>query len=319
MTKRSVFSLGAIVLVLISGISYPGFGVLKMDPFADHITATMTLPEAGGVGVGTPVLLSGIEVGAVTAVGKTAAGIEIALRLDDSPRIPTASTVRIENLSALGEPYIEFEPIKDTAPYISDNQRIDAASVQLPMTIPEVSVRVVEVLDQLDPKIISALVQTVDTATTGTENEIPRLEHASKLLAATILSRTDTIRQLLIDLQTIGGDMAWAGPALTAGGPEWADIGARLTHAITVTTRSFDKGIQPGDFLQPDGLVPFLHDLTAYLEKIGPRTAAQLPALRPLFDASRNAAGQLDLGVLITQALNTVSPDGTVRLRINVK
>ncbi|MFI6998211.1 MlaD family protein [Nocardia sp. NPDC050175] len=319
MKTSSVFSLGAILLVLISGIGYLGFVVLQMNPLTGHITATMTLPGSGGIGVGSPVLLSGLEAGKVTSVRKIASGVEITLHLQDSPPIPVASTVRIENLSALGEPYIEFEAERNTGPYIRDNQSIDTGTAQLPMTIPEVSERVVKVLQQLDPKTIAELVGTADVALTGTDNEIPRLARSTTLLAATLLSRTSTIRQLLTDLQTLGSDMNWTGPSLAAGGPEWADLGRQLADAIAVTAHSFDKGIQPAAYLQQDGLVAFLHDLTTYLEKIGPRTAAQLPALRPLLDSARDSAAQLDLGALLSQALSTVGTNNAVRLQIHVK
>ena len=140
-----------------------------------------------------------------------------------------------------------------------------------------------------------------------------------RVLAATILSRSGVMHQLLTDLQTLGGNMDWLGPGLAASGPEWLDLGSRLATGIAVTTRSFNKGIQPDLFLQPDGAVPFLHDLTAYMEKIGPRTAGQLPALRPLFQAARDSVAQIDLSGLLTQALSTIGPNDTVRLQINVK
>ncbi|MEV6071391.1 MlaD family protein [Nocardia sp. NPDC052001] len=314
-----MFSFGAIVLVLVVGVCYLAFGVLRFNPLAHHLTTTMTVPDSGGIGVGSPVLLSGTDVGTVTTIRKVASGVEITLRLADSPRIPIASTVRIENLSALGEPYVEFDPERAGAPYLADGQVIEARTVRLPTTVPKLSVRAVELLKQLDPTAIRALIDTLDTATAGTSTAMPRLQRSTELLAATILSRTATIHSLLADLQTMGADMDWAGTALTAGGPEWTDIGVRLGAAIPVTAASFAKGIQPGPMMGPDGLVPFLHDLTAYLAKIGPRTAAQLPALQPLLDSTRDVAARIDLGALITQALNTVGPDGAVHLEIHVK
>lgn len=66
-------SLGGIVAITVLGASYLTFGVVRADPFADYNRTTMVLTDSGGLGVGSPVLLTGLEVGRVTAVRHTAA------------------------------------------------------------------------------------------------------------------------------------------------------------------------------------------------------------------------------------------------------
>ncbi|WP_084524084.1 MlaD family protein [Nocardia inohanensis] len=315
----SIASLTAMLAVLLLGASYLTFGLLRFDPFAEHITARLLLANSGTVRDGTPVLLTGIEVGRVTEVHKVADGVEVRFRIDEDFRVPATSAVRIENLSALGEPYIEFRPASDAGPYLSDNQLLDARTVAAPMLIPDLSAKVVQVVGQFDPKAIANLVATLDRAFAGTEGQLPRVERASTLLAATVLSRTSLIRQLLTDLQTAGADMAWTGPALADSGPYWSLFATRVDSLVTTASRLFEVGDSPDDYLRGDGLVPFLKQLDEFLAKNGPGFAQLAPMLRPMITQTTDAIAPLDISALISTALATVGDDGTVHLQVGVK
>ncbi|PXX58459.1 virulence factor Mce-like protein [Nocardia tenerifensis] len=315
----SLLSLAAIAGVLVLGIGYLSFGVLHLDPFHDRHTVRILLANSGGVGTGSPVLLSGVPAGKVAGVSTVASGVELRLDLHARYRIPAASELRIEALSALGEPYVEFDPPNQNGPYLADGQLIDARTTALPMSIPQVAVRAVQLMRQFDPEAISSLVGTIDTAITGTRGHMPAIEHASTLLAATILSRTDLIRQLLTDMQTLGGDMNWTGPALDTSGPQWAGFGASLDRLIVAASGLYSIGDSPADYNTGEGIVPFLQRLDALLWKIGPQLTDLAPALRPLMDTAAESGSQIDLGALISQALATVGSDGAIHLRINLK
>ncbi|WP_067824638.1 MlaD family protein [Nocardia inohanensis] len=315
----SVASLGAIAAVLLIGAGYLTFGLLRFDPLGEHTDARLLLLDSGTVGPRTPVLLTGIEVGEVTAVHKVTDGVEVQFRLDGEYRVPAASAVRIENLSALGEPYIEFRPTSEAGPYVADGQLLDLRKTRAPTRIPELATKVVAVVNQFDPKTITGLVNTFDQALAGTESEVPRLERANKLLAATILSRTDVLRRLLTDLQTAGADMDWAGPGLAESGPYWGLLGERLDQLISTASGIFEVGNAPADYLNGDGIVPFLKRLDAFLAEHGPELAPLVPALRPLTDRAVSAVAPLDISALISTALAAVSADGAVRLQPGAK
>ena len=315
----SLLSLAAIAGVLVLGIGYLSFGVLHLDPFHDRHTVRMLLANSGGVGAGSPVLLSGVPVGKVSAVSAVASGVELRLDLQAPYRIPAASGIRIEALSALGEPYVEFDPHNQNGPYLADGQLIDARTTTLPMSIPQVAVRAVQLMHQFDPQTISSLVKTLDTAITGTRGDMPAIEHASTLLAATILSRTDLIHRLLTDMQTLGADMNWAGPDLATSGPQWQGFGTSLDRLIVAASGLYSIGNSPSDYNTGDGIVPFLQRLDSLLQKIGPQLTGLAPALRPLMDTTAQAGGQVDISALISQALAMVGSDGAVHLQINLK
>ncbi|MEV5652206.1 MlaD family protein [Nocardia sp. NPDC052254] len=311
-------SLGGIVAITVAGASYLTFGVVRADPFADYTRTTMVLTDSGGLGVGSPVLLTGLEVGRVTTVRHTPAGVEVGMRLAADKRVPTDSSVTIEHLSALGEPYVEFRPTTGNGPYLHDGQRLETSRVRMPLSIPEVARLVTKTMNQIDPDVVGSLVATAGTALNGTDSAIPNLTRSGDLLAAAIMSRSPRIADLLNSFQAAAADIDWAGPATGAAAPEFV----RFTHALDDLVAAVGRMVdaRPAEsYTDGNGLAPFLAELTDRLGELGPELKSLAPALAPLADAATASAPRIDISSLIAQALDDVGTDGTVRVRINVK
>ena len=68
MKAGALASLSGIAAITVLGASYLTFGVVRADPFADFTHASLHLENSAGLAVGAPILLTGIEIGKVTAV-----------------------------------------------------------------------------------------------------------------------------------------------------------------------------------------------------------------------------------------------------------
>lgn len=314
----SLASLTGIGVVTVVGASYLTFGVVRADPWAEFTHASMVLPNSGSLEVGSPILLTGIEVGEVTAVQGAAAGVEVTFRLDANRKVPTGSTVTIEHLSALGEPYVEFRPNGTGGPYLTDGQRLDASTVMPPLSIPEVARLVTRTMNQLDPAVVGSLVDTVGKSFIGTDSAMPPLQRAGDLLAAAIMSREPKIAQLLNSFQAAAANMDGMGAATGAAAPAFVEFSHALTQLVEAVGRLVDGKPGPQEYLADDGLVPFLTRLDALLQQAGPELKSLAPILQPLADAARETGPQIDISTLISQALADTG-DGAVRVRVNVK
>ncbi|MEV6279504.1 MlaD family protein [Nocardia sp. NPDC051832] len=319
----SLVSLLAIGTILVVGAAYLTFGVVKVDWFAERRTATMVVPDSGGLLPRSKVLLSGIEIGKVTTVRHIGDGIEVAFDYDAAYQVPVAGTVRIEALSGLGEPYVEFRPDHSGGPSLRDGQRVDAAVIRPPVSIPEVARTATELLQQVDPKALSAIVANFTVGLEGTETVIPQLSRSTDLLAATLLSRTELIRRMLIDMQAEAEQMAWGGNRLSEASGAWADFGPRVAEVADAIARVIRIGDTPADYLtdteQITGLVPLLDQIADKVHKLGPDLRELLPVFEPLFAMLPGLISRIDLGSLISQALHSTSPDGAVHLQIGIR
>lgn len=318
MNTRAAVSLTAIAAVLVFGVAYMTFGVLDIDPRRSYLTVDLHLDDSAGLGANAPVLLNGVRVGRAESVRTQAGGVLVRLAIDDRFRIPVTSDVRIEQLSALGEPYIGFEPHDDAGPYLTDGQVVPADRVHMPMTITALSARLVELLDQIHPEVMARLVDTFDRALDGTDAAMRTLRRSTTLLAATLLSRTDYIRQLFGDVQFLGGDIDWMGPSLTAAGPLFGEFGITLNAIVESSAGLIDS--RPTElYFTGDGLLPLLNEVEALVAEIGPDIAPLGPMLQPVVADAVGRAPRLDLSALIDQALHGIGEDGTVHLRIQPK
>nr|WP_232017340.1 MlaD family protein [Nocardia asteroides] len=304
--------------VLILGVGYLTFGVLRIDVFSDSINVTLRVPQAGSLLVGSPILLRGVRVGEIASIEKAERGVEMQLALESRYRIPATGTATVEDLSGLGEPYIEFVPKNGAGPYLTDGQRLDAVQVILPRSIPDVAQTVTGLLEQLNPQAISNIVKTLDQALTGTDTVMPRLAASTTLLSETILSRSPAIRSILVDLQTMGADMAWAGPGMAAAGPLWDEAGMWGALIADSIARLARIGTMPDDYLQGNGVVPFLGEVTEYLSRIGPDLQELAPAVQPLADSAAMSMPQIDISDLIARALSATG-DSALNVRIGIK
>lgn len=310
-------SLGGIAAITVLGASYLTFGVVRLDPFADYTAATIEIANSGGLSVGSPILLTGIEIGEVTGVDTSANGrVQVGFRVEADHKVPMSSVVTIEHLSSLGEPYVQFVPRDADGPYLTDGQRLSGENVRTPMSIPEVARLVTKTVEQLDPAVVGALVDTLGTAMAGTENVIPELARGGDLLAAALMSRAPAIGELQNNFEYVSGDIAWAGPATAAAAPAFI----RLSQVIDQFVESVGRATEgdPQMYLRDGGLVPLLEQLTAKLEELGPELSALLPGLRPLTESVTAAAPQLDLSTLIAQALHNTDADA-VKVRVAIK
>ncbi|MET9485283.1 MULTISPECIES: MlaD family protein [unclassified Nocardia] len=313
----SVLSLTAIAAVFVLGSAYLTFAVVKVDWFTGYRTASMELSDAVGLVAHSPVLLSGIKVGEVESISNAPKGVRVQFRVRDEYRIPVDSGVTIEQLSALGESYLEFRS-GSGGPYLEDGQQVRATAVQLPVSIPEMADTVTRMLEQFDPQILGRLIDTYAQALAGTQELVPQLAHASDLLAATLLSRAPQIRNLLTNAQVPGPDVAGAGADMAAAGPQWGEFGAKVRGVVESLQHLLDARPVPDAYDTGTGLLPFLGSLTDYVDKIGPDLRTLFPLVQPLMAHGAAALPGVDLSALIAQALRGVSPDGAVRLQIDL-
>ncbi|MEU6559343.1 MlaD family protein [Nocardia nova] len=314
-------SMVAIVTVFVVGSAYLIFDVVKVDWFTHYTDITMVAPDSGGLLERSPVLLSGIRVGEVDSVGTHGRRAEIKFRVDSRYHLPAAGPVRIESLSGLGEPYLEFTPSREdfAGPAMRNGQIVAADRVQAPVSIPEFAATVTKLLNQLDPHTLESIIDTFSRGLEGTEAVVPNLARSTDLLAATLLSRTTVLRDMLTNVQAITPDLGQAGTELDQAVPAWQQFGPNVDKLAGVVGAWAKNGNIGQDYTTGLGLVPFMDHLMDYLHKSGPDIAELSPAITPLIADATSMVGRLDLSSLIAQALNATDNDGALHLEVGVR
>lgn len=318
-TPGKWISLGTVVLLTLCSAAYLAFGVVGVRLGEDPAHIRMNLSNAAGISVASPVLSNGIRVGAVTAVGVNEHDAWVDFVIDADRQVPVDSTVTIETLSGLGEPFIRFSPRSGTAPFLTDGAVVDTANIVEPLSVSEVSQLLTTLMAQLDPDELSRLIATLDTAVRGTEQTMPSLARSATLVSGVVDSRLAEIGVTYRQLQDIAASsswLAWAGPAAA---PPFVRFAGRVDEIANALYRLFDAGSgDPMMYVRPPGLVPTMERMSGWMNQVGPEIAPLVPVLKPLTDDLADSVPRVDLSRLIHAAVESTTP-GALSLRIYVR
>lgn len=135
MTRGVRLRLIAFVVVSAVGVTYVAASYLGIVDrlLGRGIEAHVTLPDSGGLFVGSEVTYRGVKIGSVSAMTVTRTGLRVGLALEEETRLPVNSPMYVHNLSAVGEQYLDFEPPATEGPYVRDGDTLTGDARSLPV------------------------------------------------------------------------------------------------------------------------------------------------------------------------------------------
>lgn len=312
MTRIPAWLSGVILsVVLILGSGYLVVGVLNVDPFQGRRSLVLDTAETGGLRAGSEVVYRGVDIGRVDAVEAVPGGVRISLSYDAGYHVPRDSAMRVENLSALGEPVFAFLPT-GVGEAFGDDAYLANAEVEVPLSVPELMRTSAALLDQADPAVLARLVQGYADTVAGAGELAPAIGRAADLLAATLLRYRPEIAETLVNLHRIMPDTDWVGPTLLAAPPQldaFGDtLGVSYEYLFEGSALLRGKEIMGSWREEEDRLVDFLRRLSPELGALG-------VALRPVSSAVGPLLGEIDTATLLDYALGALPGD---RLRVEL-
>jgi phospholipid/cholesterol/gamma-HCH transport system substrate-binding protein len=314
---KSAISVATFVVFLAMIVAFVGYIAslgIRVSPPAKRTALSLDVADINNIVVESNVLLRGVGVGKVTRVDTTVAAATIHFYIDGQYQVPVDSDVRLENLSALGESYIEFEPRSSGGPVFRDGQRIASDSVKQPRSISELATSVVRVLNQLDPHQLSRVVSEADAGLPDPGFVLPNLARASLLLRNTTADFKGKGRELLDNFQVLLQNAGFVGPALARGTPPIRPLGTSI-HVGWNSSVRISLTADPSDVLKLNSLLQriqkFLDDRGVDLRVLGEATSANVKLIA-------NALKNLDSSQILANLLATVPKDGAIDLHVAI-
>lgn len=135
MTRGVRFRLIAFAIVSALGLTYVGGNYLGI---VDRIlgrgyNVNVLLPASGGIYEGAEVTYRGVKIGKVDKMTVDRDGLRVRVALQEEARVPASSKVRVDNLSAVGEQFISFEPTSSAGPMLREGSTIRGNADSLPV------------------------------------------------------------------------------------------------------------------------------------------------------------------------------------------
>ena len=135
MTRGIRLRLIAFASVSALGLTYVGGNYLGI---VDRILGrgydvNVILPASGGIYEGAEVTYRGVKIGKVAKMTVDRDGLRVRVTLQEEARVPASSKVRVDNLSAVGEQFISFEPTSSSGPMLREGSTIRGNAESLPV------------------------------------------------------------------------------------------------------------------------------------------------------------------------------------------
>ncbi len=305
-----------LAIMTVLGAGYLSLSVLDMNPTEKATRLTLLLDNSGGLLPTSQVTMRGIQVGKVTGIRTTPAGLKVSIDLDRAHPVPADSAISIQNLSLVGEQYIDFKPKHIAPPYFSDGSVIPATRVAPAVTVSDLLARADELLAALNPTYVRTLVTNVSQAVAGNDETLDSLAATAGLVAKMEWENRQLLATLFSNVSTLTTDLdqLHAGAVLSEAGK----LLPGALSALTTLVRDTDEYTRAGDgtFAPGAPIATLVANLSEYIDMLsGPLStfAAVLePATAPLRGFKVNAGHWLDFWE------STFNEAGGLRVQVNV-
>jgi phospholipid/cholesterol/gamma-HCH transport system substrate-binding protein len=274
---------------------------------------SMEVPDINNLVVDSNVLLRGVAVGKITEIESSQSNATVHFYIDGKYKVPVDSAIRLENLSALGESYVELEPRAVGGPVFRDGQRISTEKVTQPPSISQLGASVVRVMNQLDPGELSHVIDEADTGLPNPYVVLPNLQRASLLLHNTTADLNGRGRQALENTQSLLEHAGFIGPAIAKG--------ARDLQGFPDTLRQlWDSGLNITLRAPAPGNVYVFGKLLYRIQKLLDDRAPDIRVLTEPLTANMNAIAAslstIDTGQVLANLLAAVPEQGLIELHV---
>ncbi len=136
-TRRTKIQLAIFVVITLLGVTFVGAKYARLDRllFDDTYTVVAHFPDSGGVFEGAEVTYRGTTIGRVGEMKLTAEGVDVILDIENGwDKIPADTLAIVANRSAVGEQFVDLQPLVDEGPYLKESSEIAQANTDIPIS-----------------------------------------------------------------------------------------------------------------------------------------------------------------------------------------
>ncbi|MFJ4656581.1 MCE family protein [Nocardia sp. NPDC088792] len=314
-----IFSVLTVIGITVMGGYYVGlpamFGIGRYD-------VTVRLTATGGLYEHANVAYRGTNVGKVTEVRLTPAGVDAKLSIESGYKIPSDVDAWIKSVSAIGEQYVDLVPADNPkGGNLSDGSVIPADRTKLPQDVGSLLDQSDKLLNSIADTKLQQVIDDAFTAFNGAGPDLQRFIDSATLLVQSAKDNTDATKDLiekigpLLDTQVQSDDAirTWT-KDLAAVTDQLREHDPALRNVIRKTPGTADTATQLFQSLEPT--LPLLARNLASVGQVGyiynPGIEQLLVVFPPLIAGLLTAAtgGPLEYGAKVDFMVSLNDPQG---------
>lgn len=288
--RRIAVSCIGLVLTLLAAGGYIALGELRVNPTRSTVLVRVALSQSGGLLPSQDVTLRGTPIGRVQSVNFTDTGVVAIAALDADVSVPKDSLVRVSPLSPAGEQHLDFRPVDNHGPFLTDGSIIGENQTTVPVPLAQLLGDTDGALAQLDPPKLAAITGELRVSHQG-PRKLAALVDGGTFLISTLDSVLPQTVSVLRNSPVLLTTLADANPGLRHTSRNLQEI----LHGINAMDGGFrvlvDGGSAP--FTALDKIIAddshTMVQLLVNLTTIAQLSYIRVPALKALFPTNRGS------------------------------
>jgi phospholipid/cholesterol/gamma-HCH transport system substrate-binding protein len=197
MSRRVVLNLGFFTLIFAVMLYWAINNVVSVDSIDQPYKLSAQFSNAFGVLPNAEVTYLGVAYGQVTKVERVKGGVIVNMQIRKGKQIPEGSTANISRKSAIGEPYIDFDP-PDTP---SDSMYkpgtlVPLRNTRIPLEFSELLRSASALIEAVPPDAVATLLEEASLALQGRTESLRTFTESGDRLSASLAERTEALDRL---------------------------------------------------------------------------------------------------------------------------
>ena len=300
--RRIFVNLAIFTALFVLMVGWAINNVVSVDQVDRPYRLTGQFSNAFGIGKDAEITYLGVPAGAVTSVRRIPGGVSVSMKMKRDRAIPKGSRASIGRKSAIGEPYIDFEPppgYAGSGPSYRNGEHVPLSDTSVPLEFSELLRSASALISSLPPQDVQQLLHEAAIGLQGRTDSLRQLAESGDKLSADLVTRTQALDRLATNNTRLTHVVTEHRDSLGQSVSDLRQLADSLKNANGDTSVLLDRGSQ---------LLGQLADIVAHqkgnldcdlktLAKVTDvaTTAQQLTGLRALLDIGPRAfAGVFD-------------------------
>jgi phospholipid/cholesterol/gamma-HCH transport system substrate-binding protein len=174
-TRLTKIQLMVFAIVTVLGGAFVGGRYANLDRLVvdRSFPVTAELKDSGGIFAGAEVTYRGIAVGKVGKLQFTENGVRATLDIEDNaPKISDDVKALVANKSAVGEQFVDLQPLSNSAPYLRSGSNIPLARTSVPIDTTKILMDASAFVGSVDTESLKTLVNELGIAFSGNGEDL---------------------------------------------------------------------------------------------------------------------------------------------------
>lgn len=287
-TRSTTLKLLVFGLVSVLGITYAGLRYAALGRFLPGYDSgylvSADFSDSGGIFLGAQVTHRGVPAGTVESLTLLEDGVRVGMRLRPGTRIPSPAKAFVGNRSAVGEQYVDLQPLQDGGDLLVAGDVIPPSMTGIPIQPTQLVVNLDRLVRSIDVADVAVVLDELGTAFEGAGDDLQQLIDSGDLLTRAATQHLPQTLTLIDDGKTVLDTQRDVSGAFRSFNEDLASLSTQLRKSDPDFRALFRTGADAAatttSFLQATRTtLPVLLGNLAFVAQV---QAVRIPALRQI-------------------------------------